>query len=55
MTQSEYAGEITRIIDEMTGHSFQYPETFESDVAACFLAHTPVEQAAEKLFEEWDQ
>ena len=53
MTHSEYASEITRIIDEQTGHSVEYPDSFESDVEACFVRRMSVEDAAEHLYNEW--
>lgn len=52
MTRSDYASEITTIIDDQTG-GVEYPDSFDGDVEACFLARMPVEQAAAKLQADW--
>jgi len=53
MTRSEYASAITKTIDEATGYTAEYPESFESDIDACFLQRLSVEDAYEKLYEQW--
>lgn len=54
MTKSHYAGKITAIIDEQTGGTFEYPDTFDSDVDAHFLQRTDTEAAARLLWIEWN-
>jgi hypothetical protein len=52
VTQTQYGVAVTRIIDERTG-GFDYPPSFESDVAACFLRRLAPEQAAAELLAEY--
>jgi hypothetical protein len=52
MTRTEYGAQVTAIIDAATG-GFEYPESFESDVDACFNRRMTPEQAAEKLLADY--
>jgi hypothetical protein len=53
MTQSMYAAKITEIIDAQHPDGYVYPESFDSDVAACFARRMTPEAAAEKLLADW--
>jgi len=48
MTATQYGAKITAIIDERTG-GFEYPESFESDVNACFVRWMSPQSAADEL------
>lgn len=48
-TLTEYAAAITRLIDEATGASFTYPDTFDGDAEACFAKRMAPQEAADKL------
>ena len=49
MTATIYAAKVTAIIDEATGGSFDYPESFENDCQVYMQQQLSVEQAAEKV------
>lgn len=53
MTKSDYARQITEIMDSMTG-GMEYPESFECDVDVCWLKRMPAEAAAAKLLADYD-
>ena len=53
MLYSTYVNEITRLIDEQSGHSVEYPESFESDTAAAFMVRMPLKEAVEYLYNLW--
>lgn len=52
MTTTQYAAKVTEIIDERTG-GFEYPESFDSDVASCLARRLTPEQAADKLLADY--
>jgi hypothetical protein len=54
MTTTAYGAKVTELIDQRTG-GFEYPESFESDVAACFARRLTPEQAAEKLLADYSE
>jgi hypothetical protein len=53
MTLNEYASLVTVEMDGGAG-GFEYPESFESDVAVCFTKRMSVEEAAAKLLAEYE-
>jgi hypothetical protein len=53
MTQTEYGVKVTAAIDEASGGTTEYPDSFEADVATCFLQRLTPEQAATKLLAEY--
>ena len=53
MTQAQYSGKVTELMDAATGGEFEYPASFDADVAACFQQRLTPEQAAEKLLAEY--
>lgn len=55
MTLSQYAGRITQIIDADYCPDFTYPDCFDADVESCFQRRMSTEDAAAKLFAEWQE
>lgn len=53
MTRTTYEAKITAIIDEATGGTFEYPESFDSVVEACFLNRMSPEAAASSLMSNY--
>ena len=53
MTRTMYGALVTAVIDERTGHSFEYPDSFEADVDACFMRQLTPEGAADKLLADY--
>jgi hypothetical protein len=52
MTLTAYAAKVTFLIDDRI-EDFSFPESFESDVEACFLRRMSPEDAAEHLLATW--
>lgn len=52
MTEGNYAAKVTAIIDNLTG-GFEYPDSFDNDVAVCFLRRLSPENAAEELLADY--
>lgn len=55
MTQSEYAARITSLVTENAGPNFEFPDSFDGDVQACFLRRMTPEAAAAKLLADWTE
>ena len=49
MTATEYGVKVTEIIDNATGGNFEYPESFENEVAGFFRDRLPAQIAAESV------
>lgn len=53
MTLTQYAAAVTDLIDPAAARGYEFPDSFDSDVEACFLQRLSPEQAAEKLTTEY--
>ena len=53
MTTTEYNAKVTAIIDRDAGPDFEYPNSFDSDVAACFQKRMSPEDAAAELLKDY--
>jgi hypothetical protein len=51
-TMTNYAAEVTRLMDAAYPEA-NYPESFETDVAACFARRISAEEAAERLMADY--
>lgn len=49
MNQMQYAARVTEILDQQMGPDFEYPDSFDNDIAACFQKRMTVDEAAEEL------
>jgi len=54
MTLTAYECRVTEIIDELRGDEFDWPESREGDIHACFLRHMQPEEAADHLLSLWE-